>query len=326
MENETLNSRLRTLEQKLLQKRRELSLLKEMSLFLTDNVQKTLDLVAYRMGALTNAKFVRLYLIDSFNTKLILVSGYNLSDKYLEMVKNRFEISIKAAPCGKAVTDRAPYVVNNVDTDEAFAMWRDISIMHGYSSYAAIPLFVSDRILGVADIFFEDVKYLSEDELNLITAMSNAGALAIENAMLIDKLAHVSIVDEATGAFNRRQFMETLKSEMLRGRRQKFSLALVMLEITGVDGDAVRTFVASVKNNSRGSDMLFRYSDEVFCLLMTEMQTGLQEEALVSKIKGLFREAFSGEAHLKVSVTALQDDSEEAEVLVSHAVKSLAVL
>lgn len=323
MENETLNSRIRTLEQKLLQKGRELSLLKEMSLFLTDSVQKTLDLTAYRMGVMTNAKFVRLYLIDSFKTKLMLVSGYNLSDKYLEMVKNRFEISIKAAPCGKAVTDRAPYVVNNVDTDEAFAMWRDISVMHGYSAYAAIPLFVSDRILGVADIFFENVKYFSEDELNLIIALSNSGALAIENAILIDKLEHVSIVDEATGAFNRRHFMETLKNEIARGRRQKFSLMLVMLKITEADGDAVRTVVSFIKNNSRGSDMLFRYSDEVFCLIMTEIQAGLEKVAVESKIKELFNKVFSKETQFKMSVAALQDDSDDVELLVSNAVKSL---
>lgn len=323
MENETLNKRIRMLEQKLLQKSRELSFLKEMSLFLTDNVQKTLDLVAYRMGVLTDAKFVRLYLIDSFNTKLTLVSGYNLSDKYLEMVKNRFEISIKAAPCGKAVMDRAPYVVNNVDTDEAFAMWRDISVMHGYSSYAAIPLFVSDRILGVVDIFFGDVKYLSEDELNLITALSNSGSLAIENAMLIDKLEHVSIIDEDTGALNRRHFMETLRNEIARARRQKFSIALAMLMITGADAEAVRTFVTQVKNNSKGSDMLFRYSDEVFCLIMTETQAGLQEDVSASEIKGLLNKIFNREARIKVSVAALQDESEDAEMLVSKAMKSL---
>lgn len=323
MENETLNHRIRSLEQKLLQKRRELSLLKEMSLFLTNNVQKTLDLVAYRMGVLTDAKFVRLYLVDSFNTKLSLVSGYNLSEKYLEMVKNRFEISIMAAPCGKAVTDRAPYVVNNVDTDDAFAMWRDISVMHGYSSYAAIPLFVADRILGVADIFFEDVKYFSEDELNLITALSNSGALAIENAILIDKLEHVSIIDEDTGVFSRRHFMETLKNEMVRGRRQEFKIVLVMLEIKGADADAVRAFVSYVKNNSRGSDMLFRYSDEIFCLIMTETQTGLQEEEAASKIKGLFHKVFSKETQIKVSVATLQDGNGDAEALVKNAIKSL---
>ena len=102
-----LIDRVRSLEQRLFQKARELSLLKDMSLFLASSVQKTLDLFAYRMNILTNAKFVRVYLVDNYFIKLRLVAGYNLSERYLEMVRDKLEVSIDAVPCGRAVKTRS---------------------------------------------------------------------------------------------------------------------------------------------------------------------------------------------------------------------------
>ncbi len=224
MAEEALNKKFHLLEQRLQQKARELSLLKEMSLFLTDSAQRALDLLSYRIGVLTDAKFVRVYLADNSTSKLSLASGYNLSEKYLDMVKDRFEVSIGSVPCGRAVMERSPYIVNDVTKDDAFTSWSSIAALHGYSSYIAFPLMVHDRIVGAVDIFFEHVRYFSDDEVNLMTVLCNVGALAVENAMLIEKISNVSIMDEETGAFNSRHFRETLRREVERAKRYSLSL------------------------------------------------------------------------------------------------------
>ncbi|MBM4136482.1 MAG: diguanylate cyclase [Nitrospira sp.] len=316
-----LQNRIKSLEQRLHQRAREISLLKEMSLFLTISVEKTLELFAYRMGILTSAKFVRVYLVDKTGTKLRLVSGYNLSEKYLEMVRNKFEVSIESAPCGKAIKEKGPYIVNDVSKDEVFSMWRDVTVMLGYASYVGMPLFVADRIIGAVDIFFADTKYFSDDELNLMIVLCNAGALAIENAVLIDKISNisVSVIDEDTGAFNYRHFNETLKREVERAKRYKQQLTLIMMNIMGevpVHDDDLRLFVATVKGRTRGTDMLFRYSGNTFCLILTHTA---QNSPVVSRLYEAFHGIFGEGLKLGLGVSCMPEDGDNAEILITKA-------
>ncbi len=317
--------RIRNLEQKLLHKVREISLLKEMSLFFTTSLQQTLDLFSYRLGILTNAKFARLYLIDKSFTKLILVSGYNLSDRYLEMVKNRFEVSIDSVPCGKAVKERSPYIVSNVLADEIFLPWRELTMLHGYSSYLAIPLIVSGRVVGAADLFFEQVRDFPEEDINLISVLANAGALAIENALLIEKIANVSILDEDTGAFNLKHFVETLRRELDRSRRYNQPLTLIMVRIFWSDIlgelqrlDRMRQFVFELRNNIRGSDMLFRYGDATFALILPQTSKAMSESVL-KRLNKLFKKVFHDTAHLKHGIAGFPEDGQEEKVLIQRA-------
>lgn len=314
--------KIQNLEQRLFQKARQLSLLKEMSLFFTTSLQQTLDLFSYRLCVLTNAKFVRLYLIDKSCTRLTLVSGYNLSERYLEMVKNRFEVSIDSVPCGKAVKERTPYMVSNVLTDEVFSPWRELTMLHGYSSYLAIPLIVSGRIVGAADIFFEDVRDFPEEEINLISVLSNAGALAIENAILIEKITHVSILDEDTGAFNLKHFGETLRRELDRAIRYNQPMTILMIRIFWGDAlgeterlDRIRQFVSGLKDNIRGSDMLFRYGEGTFALILPQTAKG-STPSVINRLCKLFNETFHDNAHLKIGFAGFPEDGKDEKVLI----------
>lgn len=314
-----LQNRIKSLEQRLHQRAREISLLKEMSLFLTISVEKTLELLAYRMGILTSAKFVRVYLVDKTGTKLRLVSGYNLSEKYLEMVRNKFEVSIESAPCGKAIKEKGPYIVTDVSKDEVFSMWREVTAMLGYSSYIGMPLLVADRIIGAVDIFFADAKYFSDDELNLMIVLCNAGALAIENAVLIEKISNISVIDEDTGAFNYRYFNETLKREVERAKRYKQHLTLIMMNIMGevpVNDDDLRLFVATVKSRTRGTDMLFRYSSNTFYLILTHTA---QNSPVVSRLYETSQEIFGEGWKFGLGVSCMPEDGDNAEILITKA-------
>lgn len=320
--------RVHILEQRLVQKARELSLLKEMSLFLASSVQKTLDLFAYRMNILTNAKFVRVYLVDNYFIKLRLVAGYNLSERYLEMVRDKLEVSIDAVPCGRAVKDKVPHVVSDVNVDDAFALWRDVTTMHGYSSYIAMPLMVSDRVLGAVDVFFESIRHFSDDELNLMTVLSNAGALAIENAILIEKIEHTSIVDDATGAYNYRHLNETLKKEVERSSRYNQPLTLIMMQIKDgndyekvslslTDRDSIlKSFVSATRSRLRGTDMLFRYREDAFCLILPQTPKSSSAEVVMTRLYSAFTGIFGEAWDLNISIAGMPDDGKDAEALI----------
>ncbi len=314
--------RIHHLEKKLHQKAREISLLKEMSLFFTTNLQQTLDLFCYRLGILTDAKFVRLYLIDKSCTKLTLRSGYNLSERYLEMVKDRYEVAIGAVPCGKAVKERTPYIVNNVITDDVFSPWREVTMLHGYSSYLAFPLIVSGRVVGAVDIFFEEFRDFQEEDINLINVLTNAGALAIENALLIEKIANISILDEETGAFNLKYFGETFKRELERSIRYNHPLTLMMIKIFWGDllGETerlerMRHFVYRLKKNVRGSDMLFIYGEGTLALILTQTPQ-IAISPVTERLSTIFNEVFQDAAYLRVGIAGFPEDGQEERILI----------
>ncbi|MDH5768822.1 MAG: sensor domain-containing diguanylate cyclase [Nitrospirota bacterium] len=276
----TLLKRISVLENKLLQQSKEISLLSEFSLFLTAaDIQKTCDLVAYRVGILTNAKFIRLYLLNDEGKLLRIVSGYNISDKYLEMLKDSYGFSVETTPPGITVKNKTPFIVNDVNKDDRFANWREISQSYGYLSYVAVPLLCTDRVLGVIDIFFEKANIFTDALLAMITTIANIGALAIENALFVSKFRELSTVDELTSLYNYRFLMNTLQNEIEKSARYNHPLSYIMIDIDNfktindtfghLKGDEVlKTIADGLKNNLRKTDYACRYGGDEFAIIL----------------------------------------------------------
>jgi diguanylate cyclase (GGDEF)-like protein len=274
--------RIESLEDKLRQKGREISLLSETSLFLTTvDFQKTCDLVAQRVGFLPHVKFTRLYLVNDEGTMLRLVSGYNISEKYIQMIKDEFEFSVNNIPAGMAVTSMMPFVVDDVYKNDYFSRWGEITALYDYRSYVAIPLLRTNRIIGVVEIFLEKENVLTKDSLDIINIIANMGALAIENCFFTGKLQELSIMDEMTSVYNHRFLTETFDKEIERAARHKHHLSYVMIDLDNfkpindtlghVKGNEVLKSVAKVlKNTVRTTDYVCRYGGDEFAILLLE--------------------------------------------------------
>ena len=275
-------NRIESLEDKLRQKAREISLLSEDSLFLsTIDLQKTYDLVAQRAGVLPHVKFTRLYMLNDEGTMLRLVSGYNISEKYIEMIKDKFEFSVNNIPAGIAVKNNVPFIVDDVYKDDYFAKWREVSTLYDYRSYIAVPLLRYHRILGVVEIFIEKENVLSKDYLDIVNIIANMGALAIENCLFTGKLQELSIIDEMTSAYNHRFLLDTFDKEIERAARHHHSLSYIMIDLDNfktindtlghLKGDEVLRSVSRIMRHTvRGTDYVCRYGGDEFAILLLE--------------------------------------------------------
>lgn len=330
---EPLLKRISVLENKLLQQSREISLLSEFSLFLTaSDIQKTCDLVAYRVGMLTNAKFIRRYLLNDERTLLKIVSGYNISDKYLEMLRDSYGFSVETTLPGITVKNKTSFIVNDINIDDRFARWRVIAQLDGYSSYIAVPLLCSDRVLGVIDIFFEKANIFTDDLLALITTIANIGALAIENALFVSKFHQLSTVDELTSLYNYRFLMNTLRNEIEKSARYNYPLSYIMLDIDNfktindtlghLKGDEVLKAVAEgLKSNLRKTDYACRYGGDEFAIILpvTAKEAASKAVEELREVCTLLKENLLVEFDVSLGVSTYPDDGHTASELINHA-------
>jgi diguanylate cyclase (GGDEF)-like protein len=172
-------------------------------------------------------------------------------------------------------------------------------------------------IAGVASfaaaVLMRPVPLTATSAFVLVTAYLTLGFVTLmlvrHNEQNIERLAHMSIIDPLTKAYNRGYLKEVMVSEINRCRRSKHALTVIMLDIDyfkmfndnygHLFGDSVLEQVADVlkRNAQRSGDYVFRYGGEEFCIVTS----GLSREVV-----GQFAEK------LRLSIRALDIENRQS--------------
>lgn len=144
---------------------------------------------------------------------------------------------------------------------------------------AYIPLRYQERILGV--LVLGSVKKYSEEEAKLFEYLASQISIALDNAIMHQKIQELSITDSLTGLYNRRYLNARLEEEWARTIRHNKPLSVILSDIDnfksindtfGHDkGDEVLKAVSSiVKANVRKEDLASRYGGEEFVVALVD--------------------------------------------------------
>ncbi len=153
-------------------------------------------------------------------------------------------------------------------------------------AYLCTPLVAQGKALGILYVSAEPgsgtgARGLTQAKQHLAEAVAAQLALGLANIELRDLLRSQSIRDPLTGLFNRRYMEETLEREVHRARRNKRSMAILMLDLDrfkqqndtfGHDaGDAVlREVCLLVQGSLRREDIACRYGGEELVLVLPD--------------------------------------------------------
>ncbi len=138
------------------------------------------------------------------------------------------------------------------------------------------PVLYHNTILGI--FIFLALQPISGETRKIMEATFSQMSNAFQNSMLHERVKKISVIDELTGAYNRRFGLKRLKEELSRAGRMNDHIAVVMVDLDHFKpindtyghpaGDAALREVAQIfSHNLRQGDIMCRWGGEEFLLI-----------------------------------------------------------
>ena len=212
---------------------------------------------------------IGIFLLDSTTNELELRACIGYDDKNLR-------IPLGKGIIGTAALNHEIVYSDNVNTDKRYIKFNDTA-----EKKIAVPLIVNDKVLGVLNVDFSKGRVIQEYDLDLLKSLAGQIAITIAHAKYVVKVENQAMVDEMTGLYNYRSFLNLLKREYGRAIRYGRPLSVLMIDIDNFKhyndtnghlmGDFVLKNVAAlIKAQCREIDCVCRYGGEEFVVILPE--------------------------------------------------------
>lgn len=237
-------------------------------------IEKLLQTILERAVKLLNADGGDFCVFDENEQALRVVALSNMDNKYLNTL-----INLNEGGAGKAASEKKTIFIEDYSNWESkLKTFEEANLRSAMVS----PLMIGDRLMGTVGMFHTtSTKTFSENDRHLLSLFAQHASIALDNAMLFEKIQELARIDEITGLLNRRSFMERAEYEINRARRLNHSLALAMIDIDNFkhindtfghqSGDEVLKEVSRIlRENIRNIDIIGRYGGDETVVLMPE--------------------------------------------------------
>ncbi|MCC6747875.1 MAG: diguanylate cyclase [Deltaproteobacteria bacterium] len=153
-----------------------------------------------------------------------------------------------------------------------------------------LPMVVRGEVVGCLGLQTAPGVAVGPEERSVLQLVAHQLATSITHAQSLRAAERASLIDELTGAHNRRFMRRTLETEWRRAKRYKAQLTVAMVDLDRfkqlndefghlVGDEVLRTLASLMRQHLRDTDHLVRYGGDEFLLLLPE--TGPSEGALV---------------------------------------------
>ncbi|MBI3752465.1 MAG: diguanylate cyclase [Deltaproteobacteria bacterium] len=204
-------------------------------------------------------------------------------------------------------------------------------------SIIIVPFGARGKILGLLCAYKNRPDVFGREDLELLKAVSEHVALALENARLYKETKMMAITDGLTGLYNHRYFVARLKEEIKRAGRYDRPLSLIIMDIDYFKqyndthghqaGDEILRKVADIITQEvRNSDIAARYGGEEFVVISSETGKG-QAVQMAERIRKVIEDYQfpheetqpGGRLTISLGAAAFKADAANADELIKKA-------
>ncbi len=140
--------------------------------------------VIYQIRANFDYYHAQIYLLDSKGEKLITAAGSGEAGEEMKLHGYSIPVSAPTSPAARAV--RSGQIVRMDDLRE-IGDWQPHPLLPEAHSEMAVPILVEGQVVGVLAVQADKVAGLDESDSNLLRALANQIAVAINNARLFQE-------------------------------------------------------------------------------------------------------------------------------------------
>ncbi|MHB8155656.1 MAG: GAF domain-containing protein [Candidatus Omnitrophota bacterium] len=142
-------------------------------------LEELLRLVVQVTAEIMNSKISSLMLLDPDKKELVVKATQSISEAY----NKKPNILLGEGIAGEVAKNNKAICILDVKADPRY-LNQDVARKEGLCSLACVPLAVRGRVIGVLNCYTSKKHKFSKHELDLLTALANQAAIAIENAEL----------------------------------------------------------------------------------------------------------------------------------------------
>ncbi len=179
--------------------------------------------------------------------------------------------------------------VENIDSDFHYTFINGIKTI---KSTIVFPILVNYQVEGLLKWDFAVPTEFEYHKIKIIQTLVHFTSLNLSLLNTLEELEKVSIIDELTQIYNKKEFDSRLKDFVKTGRNLGKPLSLLMIDIDHfkqvndtyghLDGDLVLSQLSALlKKYVRISDIIFRYGGEEFTVILPD--TSENDAAILAK-------------------------------------------
>jgi len=142
-------------------------------------LDELLRLIVQVTSEIMHSKISSLMLLDPEKKELVIKATQSISEAY----NKKPNVKLGEGIAGIAAKENKVISVLDIKEDARY-LNRDIARKEKLCSLASVPLAVRGRVIGVLNCYTSSKHKFTKSELDILTALANQAALAIENAEL----------------------------------------------------------------------------------------------------------------------------------------------
>jgi putative methionine-R-sulfoxide reductase with GAF domain len=173
--------------------------------------------VVHQVQSVFNYYHAHIYLVDETAQNLIMVGGTGEAGQ--TMLNRKHSIPMGRGLVGRAAQTKSVVLVPDVSIESG---WLPNPLLADTKSEIAVPIIISDEILGVLDVQENKVRGLDEDDASLLRSLANQVAVALTNASLFEQTVQAKDEAEKAGqeAEKAKEDAERAKEEAERAKAE----------------------------------------------------------------------------------------------------------